>query len=164
MDSVQNQKTSIVMCLSHSLCNHYMPFTEREHWKGDLTLELWIQCEIWIFSWHLLCEWVTSAQSCPTLCSVQLSHSVVSNSFRPHGLQHARLPCPLPIPRACSNSCASSWWCHPTISSSVVPVFSSLQSFPVSRAFPMSEFFASGGLEFPLQHQSFWWIFRTAFL
>ena len=66
---------------SHSLGNHYMPLTEREHWRGNLTLELWIQCEIWIFSWHLLCEWVIVAQSCPTLCSVQLSHSVVSQFF-----------------------------------------------------------------------------------
>ena len=57
------------MCSSHSLCNNYMPLTEREHWKGDLTLELWIQCEIWIFSWHLLCEWVIVVQSCPTLFS-----------------------------------------------------------------------------------------------
>ena len=52
--------------------------------------------------------------------SIQFSHSVVSDSLRPHGLQHARLPCPSPTPRACSNSCPSSWWCHPTISASVV--------------------------------------------
>ena len=61
-----------------------------------------------------------------------------------HGLQHARVPCPSPIPRACSNSCPSSPWCHPTISSSVVP-FSCLQSFPASRSFPRSQFFASSG-------------------
>ena len=64
-----------------------------------------------------------------TLSSVQFSCSVVSDSLRPHGLQHARLPCPSPTPRACSNSCPSSWWCHPTISSSVVPFSSCLQSF-----------------------------------
>ena len=70
--------------------------------------------------------------------------SVTSNSLRPDGLQHARLPCPLPSPRACSNSCPLSQWCHPTISSSVVP-FSCLQSFPASRSFPMSQLFILGG-------------------
>ena len=60
-------------------------------------------------------------------------------------LQHARLPCPSWTPRACSNSCPSSWWCHPTISSSVVPLFSCLQSFPASGFFPMSQLFTSGG-------------------
>ena len=68
----------------------------------------------------------------------------MSDSLRPHGLQHARLPCPSPTPRACSNSCPSSWWCHPTISSSVVPFSSCLQSFPASGSFPMSQFFTSG--------------------
>ena len=67
--------------------------------------------------------------------SVQFSRSVVSDSLRPHGLQHARLPYPLPTPGAYSNSCASSWWCHPTISSSVVPFSSRLQSFPASGSF-----------------------------
>ena len=79
------------------------------------------------------------------LCSVQFSHSVVSNSLRPRGLQHARLPYLLPIPRPYSNSCPLSWWCHPTISSSVVPFSSHLQSFPASRSFPKSQFFTSGG-------------------
>jgi len=69
-------------------------------------------------------------------CSVsQFSRSVVSNSLQPHGLQHARLPCPSPTPRAYSNSCPSSQWCHQTISSSVVPFFSHLQSFPASGSF-----------------------------
>ena len=72
------------------------------------------------------------------------SHSVVSNSLQPHGLQQARLPCPSLIPRAYSNSCPLNRWCHPTISSSVIP-FSHLQSFPASGFFPMSQFFASGG-------------------
>ena len=70
------------------------------------------------------------AQSCPTLW--------------PLGPQHARLPCPSPLPGACSNSCPSSWWCHPTISSSVVPFSSCPQSFPASGSFPMSQFFAWG--------------------
>ena len=71
------------------------------------------------------------AQSCPTL--------------RPHGLQHARPPCPSPTPGVYSNSCPLSWWCHPTISSSVIPFSSHLQSFPASGSFPMSQLFTSGG-------------------
>ena len=70
------------------------------------------------------------------------SCSVVSDSLRPHGLQHARPPCPSPSPRVCSNSCPLSWWCHPTISSSVA-LFSYLQSFPASGSFPMSWLFTS---------------------
>ena len=77
-------------------------------------------------------------------CSVsQFSHSVMSDSLWPHGLQHTRLPCPSPTARACSNSCLLSWWCHPAISSSVIRFC--LQSFPASGAFPISQFFASSG-------------------
>ena len=68
----------------------------------------------------------------------------MSNSLWPYGLKHARLPCLSPTPRACSNSCPSSQWCHPTISSSIVP-FSCLQSFPGSASFPRSQFLLSGG-------------------
>ena len=74
---------------------------------------------------------------------VQFSHSVVSASLRPHELQHARLPCPSPTPRAYSNSCPSSRWSHPTISFSTFFFFSCLQSFPTSGSFPMSQFFTS---------------------
>ena len=77
--------------------------------------------------------------------SVQFSRSVMSNSLWPHGWQHIRLPCPLPSPGACSNSCPSSRWCHPAISSSVVLFSSCLQSFPASGSFPVSQFLASGG-------------------
>ena len=77
--------------------------------------------------------------------SVQFSCSVVSGSLWSHGLQHTRLPCPSPTPGACSNSCLLSWWCQPTISSSVVPFSSCLQPFPASRSFPMSQFFSSNG-------------------
>ena len=80
-----------------------------------------------------------------TFSSFHFSCSVTSNSLWPHGLQHTRLLCPLPIPRAYSNSCPSPWWCHPTISPSVAPFSSCLQSFPASGSFPMSWFFASGG-------------------
>ena len=76
--------------------------------------------------------------------SVQFSRSVVSNTLLPHGLQHAMLPCPSPTPRACSNSCPSNRWCHPTISSSVILFSSCPQSFPASGSFPVSQFFASG--------------------
>ena len=76
--------------------------------------------------------------------SVQFSHLVMSDSLQPHGLQHARLSCPSPAPRACTNSCPLSRWCHPTILSSVVP-FSCLQSFRAPGAFPRSQFFTSGG-------------------
>ena len=91
---------------------------------------------IWSFSflWLLICTH-----------PVQFSHSVVSDALRPHGLQHARPPCPSTTPGVYSNSCPLSQWCHPTISSSVVPFSSHLQSFPASGSFPMSQFFASGG-------------------
>ena len=79
------------------------------------------------------------------LDSFQFSHSVMSDSLQPHRLQHTRLPCPSPTPRAYSNSCPSSQWCHPTISSSVIPFSSRLQSFPASGSFPRSQFFASDG-------------------
>ena len=77
--------------------------------------------------------------------SVRFSHSVMSDSLWTHGLQHARLPCPSLTPRACSNSCPWSWWCHLTISSSVVPFSSCLKSFPASGSFQMNLFFTSSG-------------------
>ena len=77
--------------------------------------------------------------------SVQFHCSVMSDSLRPHGLQHARLPCPSPTPEAYSNSCPSSQWCHLTTLSSVIPFSSCLQSFPASGSFQMSQFFTSGG-------------------
>ena len=80
-----------------------------------------------------------------TFLEVQFSHSVMSDSLRPHEPQHARPPCPSPTPRVYSNSCPLSWWCHPTISSSVTPFSSCLQSFPASGSFAMSQLSASGG-------------------
>ena len=77
--------------------------------------------------------------------SVQFSHSVMSDSLRPHGPQHIRSPCPSPTPAVYPNPCPLSRWCHPTISSSVIPFSSHLQSFPASGSFQMSQFFASGG-------------------
>ena len=103
-------------------------------------------------------------KTCVNKCLKQNLFSSVAQScpyLRPHGLQHSRPPCPSPTPRAYSNSCPSLWWCHPTISSSVIPFSSCLQSFPGS--FAMSQFIAKV-LELQLQHQSFQWIFRTDFL
>ena len=77
--------------------------------------------------------------------SVHFSHSVVSDSLRPHELQHAKPPCPSPTPGVHSNSCPSSQWCHPAISSSVVPFSSCPYSLPASESFPMSQLFAWGG-------------------
>ena len=111
------------------------------------------------FYWYIV--------ACEVKLKWRVSHSVASNSLRPHGLQptgllssvqllshvslqphglqHARLPCPSPTPGACSNACKSSQWCHPAISSSVIPFSSRFQSFPASGSFPMSLFFESDG-------------------
>ena len=80
-----------------------------------------------------------------TFSSVQFSCSVVSDSLWPHELQHARPCCPSPTSRVHPNPCPLSWWCHPTISSSVIPFSSCPQSFPASRSFQMRQLFASGG-------------------
>jgi len=90
----------------------------------------------------------TEPQGKPPKEMVQFSFSVVSDSLWPHGLQHTRPPCPSPSPEACSKSCPLSWWCHPTISSSVIPFSSCLQSFPASVSCPISQFFASGSQRF----------------
>ena len=94
-----------------------------------------IQGYDYVFLWILI----------ESISSVQFTRSVVSDSLWPHGLQHARLPCPSPTPGVYPNSSPLSWWYHPTISSSVVPFSSHLQSFPASGSFPMSWLFASGG-------------------
>ena len=78
----------------------------------------------------------------PSYLKLLFSHSAASDSLWPHGLQHPRLPCSSPSPRVCLNSCPLSQWCHPTISSSVVPFSSCLQSLPASGSFKMSQFFS----------------------
>ena len=100
------------------------------------------------------------------LSSVQFSCSAMSDSLWPHGLHHARPPCPSPTPGVYSNSCPSSQWCHLAISSSVVPFSSCPQYLPASGSFPMSQLFTWGGqsMEFQLQHQSFQWTPRTDLL
>ena len=85
------------------------------------------------------------ADSQRSFSSIQFSHSVVSDSLWPHESQHTRPPCPSPTPGIYPNSRPLSWWCHPTISSSVVPFSSCLQSFPASGSFQMSQLFTSGG-------------------
>ena len=90
-------------------------------------------------------EWIKKIQHMYMMdYLLMFSHSVVSDSLWPHGLQHTRLPWPSPSPGVCSNSCPLSWWCHPNISSSFIPFSTSLQSFPASESFPMSQLFISG--------------------
>ena len=103
----------------------------------SICLKSWLLSNIFLM-FLLICI-IYSAQT------VQLSLSVLPHSLWPHELQLTRLPCPSPTPRAYSNSYPSSQWCHPTISSSVVPFSSCLQSFPASRSFAMSQFFTSVG-------------------
>ena len=111
------------------------------------TLNVYHKIHIWPSKWTLLkCWYIKQTIAFPykfTAC--MFSHSVVSDSLQPHGLQHARFPCPSPSPKVCSNSCPLSWCCHPTISSSVVPFSSCLQSFQASGSFQMSWLFISGG-------------------
>ena len=90
-------------------------------------------------------QYMTSILHSQIVSSVQFSLSVVSDSLPPHELQHARLPCPSPTPGVYPNPCALSRWCHPTISSSVIPFSSCPQSFPASESFQMSQLFASSG-------------------
>ena len=106
------------------------------HWqKTDLSFETWLPSGSPLSAQLLLKPWsIPSPEG-----SVQFSHAVVSDSLQPHKPQHARPPCPSPTPRSCSNSCPTSRWCHPTISSSFVPFSSCLQSFPTSRSFQMSQ-------------------------
>ena len=99
---------------------------------------------------------------CTCDCSWQLlfSHQVMSYSLQAHKLQHARLPCPSLFSGVCSNSCPLSWWCHPTISSSVTPFFSCSQSFPTSGSFPVNWLVISGGQSIVASASVFQWIFR----
>ena len=112
-------------------CELRMVFTFLNGWKYSKNNILWYVKTIWY-----------SNVSVHQFSSV---HSVVSDSSWPHELQHTRPPSPSPTPRVHPNPCPSSWWCHPTISSSVVPFSSCPQSFPASGSFPMSQHFASGG-------------------
>ena len=115
----------------------------------------------------LLISWLQSPSTVIFSQSVtQFSHSVVSDSLQPHELQLARPPCQSPAPRVHPNSCASSRWCHPAISSSVICFSFCLQSFPASGSFPMSQFFTLGGQSIgaSISTSTFQWIFRTDLL
>ena len=113
------------------------------HWKkgekGVLVWHILPNPSPYTWQWYLL--WAT----CMKYSSVRFSRSVMSDSLWPHGLQHTRPPCPSPTPRVHPNSCPLSRWCHPAISSSVIPFSSHLQSFPASGSFQMSQCFSSGG-------------------
>ena len=89
-------------------------------------------------------DWKWKCNKSKSISSVQFTRSVVSNSLKPHESQHTRPPCPSPTPRVHSNSCPSSLWCHPAISSSVIPFSSCPKSFPAPGSFQMSQLFASG--------------------
>ena len=117
------------------------------------------------FSLGLLTDWLQIDDYNDSIIVIvvqSLSHIWL---LRSHGLQHARLPCPSPSPEVCWNPCPSSQWCHPIISSSVVPL-SCHQSFPASGSFPMSQLFTSDGQNIvaSASHQSFQWVFRVDFL
>ena len=107
-----------------------------------------IKLEIWVVDTTREGEggtnWVSNIEIY-TFSSVQFSHSVVYDSLRPHESQHTRPPCPSPTPGVHPNSCPLSWWCHPTISSSVIPFSYCCKSFPPSGSFPMSQLFTWGG-------------------
>ena len=119
-------KTTEVKCHSHQFISKVYPMLST-----------------WYHSWYwpLLPSWYA-------VCQVQFTHSVMLKFLWPHELQHSRFHCSSPTPRACPNSCPLSQWCHPTISSSVIPFSSCLHSFPASGYFPVSQFFASGGQSF----------------
>ena len=176
---IKGQKWSrTLLSISKSLVAKSSP-TLATPWKVHLSLEfpnglpftayvlLWLECKInvpYLASWEI--------KQANSNCLLQLQPS----SWTPLGVQSlshvwlfvtpwtvaCQASCPSPTPGAYSNSCPSCWWCHPTISSSVVPFSSRLQSFPASGSFQMSQFFTSGGQS--IQHQSFQWIFRTDFL
>ena len=149
-----------VLCCSLSrsqttwMCNPYaeMVFLPQKLramlvWKSLVPGEGCFQPQVQWFSWKwrmVQLESEIASWTAWTSHLLLLSHQVMSDSLRPHGLQHTRLPCPSATPGAYTNSTPSSQWCHQTISSSVIP-FSSLQFFPASGSFPMSQFFALGG-------------------
>ena len=138
-------------CLTLSIFVFYWNFLQHLHFLLSI-----VNVYIFVFAFSLailttfkfffsIYYWLMSIFFKIQFSSVQFSHSFVSDSLRPHGQQHTRPPCPSPTPGVYSNSCPLSQWCHPTISSSVVPFSSCLQSFPASGSFQMRQFFTSGG-------------------
>ena len=153
------ERIQVALCLIHPvLCVAYSSRSLR--FSVSLWGPLFVPASQWVMSGTLLCPYLQIETQQWFLekahqCSVQFSCSVMTDSLWPHGLQHASLPCPSPTPGAYSNLCPSSQWCHPTISSSIIPFFFCLQSFPASGSFPMSQFFTSVAkvLECQLQHE-----------
>ena len=148
--------TGVDYCVSRNWKNHL------RCWKGGVSFWMWPMEEIKSKSYQRFVNlntllnvaeyWKKTKHktyfkfaSSVQFSSIQFSCSVVSDSLRPHELQHSRPPCPSPTPGVHSKSCPLSRWCHPTISSSVIPFSFHLQSFPASGFFQMSQFFASGG-------------------
>ena len=149
-----------------------------------MSINRWMDKEavVWIYNAILLshkkeCIWVSSnevdeprayytevEQKEKNKYCIQFGRSVMSDSLRPHGLQHARPPCPSPTPGTCSNSCPLSQWCHPTISSSVALFSFHLQSCPASGSFPIVGSSHPVAKVLELQHQSFQWVFGIDFL
>ena len=115
--------------------------TQLSNWTELNTIFVKVICD----QWPLMLQLQKDHDLLKAPIIVQFSHSVASNSLWPHQLQHTRLPCQSPTPGACSNLCPLSRWCHPTISPSVIPFSSCLQSFPASGSSPMSQFFTSDG-------------------
>ena len=126
---------------------------------SSISKEAW---DIKSFSVSACCR--SQKNCCSQFSSV--SRSVVSDSLRFHGLQNARLPCPSPVPKTCSNWCPLNRWCHPTISSSAIPFSFCFQSFLALGSFPMNHFFTSGGQSIgaSISASTFQWLFRTDFL
>ena len=124
--------------------------SEKTEFLDHSTTDIWVRQFFTIWGYSMRCGILRSISGLYPLdaSSVQFSCSVVSDSLRPHESQHTRPPCPSPTPRVHPNSCPSSQWCHPAISSSIVPFSSCPQSLPVSESFPMSHLFAWGSQSF----------------
>ena len=132
----RNNQGSQVGCPQVNSLNAYLP-----DWSSKPSIIYAVDLPSYLLS-PLLCSITPTTH---TFICLQFSCSVMSNFLQPHGLQHARTPCPSPTPGACSNSCPSNQQCHPAVSSSVVPFSSCLQFFPASGSFSVNQLFTSGG-------------------
>ena len=148
---IRPRKQGLLQKKKKKMENYHQVF-ESDQWQFNVIVIKWDA----LFSWaQKSLQMVTEAMKLKNPCSLeeklminlvsQFSSSVMSDSLRPYGPQHIRLPCLSSTPGACSKSCPSSQWCHPTTLSSVIPFSSCLQSFPASGSFPVSQFLASGG-------------------
>ena len=131
---------------SYVVRNLHWSFSDGSLQKKRVNLNLFLNFSVYLcLNIHLSIYFSIYLKILVTIYHLLFSCEAVSDSLWPHGLQHARLPCPSSTPRACLNSCPLSQWCHPTISFSVITFSSCLQSFPESGSFLMSQFFTSGG-------------------